>query len=99
MNDGDLELRADWEIDDESYFYDSYDYQGECERLYCNNAIYGEQKVCNECAIEDGKMELLEYSETRGQRRESKRSRGRYGMVKHLPGDFRPMKMPKGKVR
>lgn len=39
-----------------------------------------------------------EEYETKGQRREARRERGRMGMVRHSAPNVRPMKMPKGKV-
>ncbi len=39
------------------------------------------------------------HEPTRGERREEKQKRERYGMVKHLEPNVRPMKMPKPEIR
>jgi hypothetical protein len=63
------------------------------------HSIFKGDDSCYECRKEEEDIELLEYSDTKGQRREAQRERGRLGMVKHLPPDIRPMKMPKGRVK
>jgi hypothetical protein len=85
-----------WETYDPGYI-DPCDYEyGECER--CMSMTYGSEKLCHDCRLEDEELELLEYDQTKGQRRAARREKGRMGPVRHLPGSFRPAKLPKPNV-
>lgn len=90
------ELERDYEEDQRYYdLWDAYDVCPKCDM----HSIFKGQDSCDECRKEEEDLELLEYSETKGQRREARRSRGRYGMVKHLEPNVRPASFPKVKVR
>lgn len=51
--------------------------------------------LCHTCQDEAEYLDSLDY-ETKADRRSVRREKGRYGPIRHLPGDFRP---PKIRVR
>lgn len=78
---------------------EAYAYDGECDQDGCTNSVYSGRETCQDCREELERADLIEYSDTKGQRREAHRQRDRMGMVKHLEPNVRPAKMPKSKVR
>ena len=63
----------------------------------CGDVTY-DVDICAECWALERAMERQEIT-TKAERREAKRVKGRYGPVRHLEGDYRPVKMRKPKVR
>lgn len=88
------DLVDDWYADVAAYAYD-----GDCDQEGCTNSVYSGRMTCQDCREELERADLIEFSDTKGQRREQRRQRDRMGMVKHLEGTFRPIKMPSPKIR
>lgn len=81
-------------------FFDDYDYYyndpGICRR--CGNDFYGTGVICQDCGEEMNGRQDSEYN-IKGERRDAKRAKNRYGLVRHLDPDLRPVKMRTPKIK
>ena len=79
-------------------WYDTYDYWETCRK--CGVSVWA-STLCMDCEAEQKEQEMYDIEDqvyTKAERREAKKGKAKYGMVKHLEPNVRPVKIRRPKV-
>jgi hypothetical protein len=82
----------------EERLWDTLDYWEECRK--CGVSVWA-YTICSPCHLEEEEEKMYDIEDqvyTKAERREAKKGKAKYGMIRHLEPNIRPVKIRRPKV-